>query len=76
MKLKHIRRITYGLFASVILFFCLMYVHPAFGVGGIAAFIVLAIFNLAYYRCPHCSGHLGREVGKYCQHCGEKLEQN
>lgn len=27
-----------------------------------------------FYRCPHCGKLLGREAGKYCQHCGKELE--
>lgn len=30
------------------------------------------IFN----RCPHCGRHLGRDVGDFCQYCGERLDQS
>ena len=76
MKLKHVRWICYALFALILLFCCLMYAHPAFGIGGIAAIIALVAVNLSLYRCPHCGDHLGREIGAYCQHCGEKLDQS
>ena len=38
--------------------------------------IALISVNLTYWRCPSCRGHLGRDYGAYCQHCGEKLDMN
>lgn len=75
MKLKRIRWICYALFALALLFCGLMYLHPAFLIGCLAALISLVSVNLFFYRCPHCGRHLGREVGDYCQHCGEELDQ-
>lgn len=28
-----------------------------------------------FCRCPHCGRHLGRDVGGFCQYCGEQLDR-
>ena len=30
--------------------------------------------HFLYNRCPHCGKQLGRNEGKYCQHCGKPLD--
>ena len=36
--------------------------------------VALLVFNLMFWRCPHCGEHLGRDVPTFCPHCGAKLE--
>ncbi|MBR6657569.1 MAG: hypothetical protein IKL18_05290 [Oscillospiraceae bacterium] len=28
-----------------------------------------------YNKCPHCGKRLGRNAGKFCQHCGKEIDQ-
>lgn len=32
-------------------------------------------FELIFNRCPHCGKYLGRQIGRYCRHCGKELEE-
>ncbi len=36
--------------------------------------VAIIAVNTRYWRCPHCGTHLGRDVSRYCTHCGEELE--
>lgn len=38
----------------------------------LGAACVMALVWTLFIRCPHCKAHLGREVGRYCPHCGKK----
>ncbi len=40
-------------------------------IGCMTAVIFL---NRKWWRCPNCGEWLGRDMGKYCQHCGEKID--
>ena len=45
-----------------------------FGWIAVASPFVWLIFELIFDRCPHCGKFLGRQIQKYCHHCGEKWE--
>ena len=45
-----------------------------FGWIAVVSPFVWLIFELIFDRCPHCGKFLGRQIQKYCHHCGEKLE--
>lgn len=30
--------------------------------------------HFLYNKCPHCGKQLGNNEGRYCQHCGRKLD--
>ncbi len=36
----------------------------------------LVIFQIMFHRCPHCGQYLGRNDGKFCQHCGKPLDED
>lgn len=42
----------------------------------IGAFVTLSCLvpDLLYNKCPHCGKRLGLNEGKFCQHCGEKID--
>ena len=42
-------------------------------VGAIVAFSGL-IPHFLFNKCPFCGKQLGRNDGKFCQHCGEKID--
>lgn len=47
---------------------------PLTVIGAIVAFSCL-IPDRRYNRCPHCHKRLGLYAGKFCQHCGGKIEK-
>jgi len=42
---------------------------------GAVVMISCLIPDFLYNKCPHCQKRLGRNEGKYCQHCGGKIEE-
>ena len=80
MKLKMAKRICWGL---VILFgaaFVALYALPdSMKQGALAVVIalmtVMAIFNMAFLRCPDCRAHVHLWGMKYCPRCGTALEE-
>ena len=34
---------------------------------------VVVVINIVFWRCPYCGKGLGRDSGKFCQHCGKEL---
>ena len=76
MSLKKVKHLIYALSAACALMIILigitksvvfLWLMLVFAVAGIAV-------NLAWWRCPHCGEHLGRDVSQYCTHCGKRLE--
>ncbi len=76
MSLKQVQYLIYALFAACILmvvllaftkFIVFLWLTLAFAVAGVAV-------DLRLWRCPHCGGHLGRDVPKYCPSCGRRLD--
>lgn len=41
--------------------------------GGVVAFSCL-VPHFLYNKCPYCGKQLGRNEGKYCQHCGKGID--
>ena len=75
MAPKKVLYIVYGLAAAFIALILLSAVLKSILVmafGLLCAIAGIAV-NLAFWRCPYCGGHLGRDVGKYCSHCGHHL---
>lgn len=35
--------------------------------------VVFAVVELLLNRCPHCGSYLGRNWGRFCQHCSERI---
>lgn len=33
------------------------------------------VFRLMFYRCPYCKRYLDRSEGKFCPHCGERIDK-
>lgn len=76
MNLKKVKYLIYTLGAACMLMIILLGVTESMVFLWLAlAFVVAGIaVNLALWRCPHCGGHLGRDVSQYCTHCGKKLD--
>lgn len=76
MKLKLVKymlAVGCGLMVLFILL-CSAMGNRALGYIGIGFGIVTVVFWLLFGRCPACGGALGRAAGKYCPHCGEKID--
>ena len=41
---------------------------------GFAVALSCLIPDFLYNKCPHCQKHLGRSIGSFCPHCGEKID--
>jgi len=46
---------------------------PLFIIGAIVT-LSAPIPDILYNKCPHCGKRLYRNEGRYCQHCGEKID--
>ena len=46
-----------------------------FGILGIIVCFGVMVFWIVFGRGPHCGSHVGRSPGKYCKHCGKKVEE-
>lgn len=76
VNLKKVKYLIYALGAAcalMVVLFCIikslvfLWLALIFAAAGVAV-------NLAWWRCPYCGGHLGRDVSQYCTHCGKKLD--
>ena len=38
--------------------------------------IAMAAIKIIFWRCPYCEKSLGRDSGKFCQHCGKALNMD
>jgi len=47
---------------------------PLIIVGAIVAISCL-IPDFLYNKCPECGNRLGRNEGKFCQHCGAEIDR-
>lgn len=76
MNLKKVKYLIYALGAACMLMVVLLYITKSLvSLWLMLAFVVAGIaVNLALWRCPHCGGHLGRDVSHYCTHCGHRLD--
>ena len=59
--------------AGIIIMLCGYIYEPLLIVGGVVACSCF-IPHFLYNKCPYCKKQLGRNEGKYCQHCGKELE--
>ena len=81
--LRTVKRIRNGLLVALLVCITLAYLSALLGVTWaigvftvlfIGGFIAFCIIDFCFWKCPHCGGDLGRFYGKYCQHCGKKLD--
>ena len=75
MNLKKVLHNIYGFAAAFIVLILLAAVLKSIlvmALGLLCAIAGIAV-NLAFWRCPYCGEHLGRDGGKYCSHCGHHL---
>ncbi len=47
--------------------------EPLLLVGVVVAFSCI-IPDFLYNKCPHCGRRLGRNEGRFCQHCGGRID--
>ncbi|MBQ8851914.1 MAG: zinc ribbon domain-containing protein [Oscillibacter sp.] len=76
MDLKTTRKVTLALAAVSMLFLLLAYgtVNAMFVNFAVVSAAALVGVILLFWRCPHCGEHLGRDVSRYCTHCGKELD--
>ena len=76
MKLKQVKYLIYALMGGCILMAALFGITNSivFLWPTLAFAVALIGVNLAWWRCPHCGRHLGRDDSKYCPGCGRRLD--
>ena len=76
MHLKQVKYLIYALAAACVLMMALLGLTKSmvFFWLAMAFAIAIGVVNLRLWRCPHCGGHLGRDVSQYCTHCGKRLD--
>ena len=80
MKLKTVKTVCYALLAVFCAFFLLLLLMPvpAFGYAAVGTVALMGVWNLVFWRCPHCGRGLGpmeiSSKAKYCRYCGEKID--
>lgn len=76
MKLKTAKYLYYTL--CLLMVVCMLACSAAktdwLAFAAIAIAFVAVLFWIIFGRCPCCNKFLWRSDGKYCPHCGEKLE--
>ena len=74
MKVKEAQKLRDTLFiVGIIIMLCAGIFEPLTVIGAVIAFSGL-IPHFLYNKCPSCGKQLGRNDGKYCQHCGKALD--
>ena len=74
MKVKKAQRLRDILaFAGIGITLCGYIYEPLLIVGGFVAFSCF-VPHFLYNKCPHCKKQLGRDMWKYCHHCGKELD--
>lgn len=78
MKVKEAQKLRDTLFiVGIVIMLCAAIYEPLFElltvIGAVIAFSGL-IPHFLYNKCPSCGKQLGRNDGKYCQHCGKALD--
>ena len=61
------------LVAGIILMLAAVLCEPLWIFGAVVAVSSL-IPHFLYNKCPHCRKQLGKNGGKFCQHCGGKID--
>lgn len=75
MKVRDAQKLTVILFIiGIIIMLAALLYEPLLIIGAVVTISCL-IPHFLYNKCPHCGKHLGRDYGKFCQHCGEKIDQ-
>lgn len=76
MDLKTTKKVIWALAVVSILFMLFAFAteNSAFLILTGLATVALVGVNILFWRCPCCGEHLGRDVCRYCTHCGHKLE--
>lgn len=76
MDLKIVKYIFLSLCALAVLFYIAArhFNIDVLSYIALALLFISGLFFLIFGRCPCCGGSLARNPGKYCQHCGEKLD--
>lgn len=74
MTVKQARKIRDGLMIAGFVIMLLAYVYDPLIFVGAIVMISSLIPHFLYNRCPHCGEQLGRNEGKYCQHCGKPID--
>ena len=81
MKLKTVRKFVFAMLgAALVLVFIGEVTDGVISIvfAGLSLVPILAacVVSLRFRRCPHCNGSLRLfPGGKYCPHCGKKLEE-
>jgi len=42
---------------------------------GMGIIIATVIFDVIFYRCPHCGRFLSKSTGQFCPFCGEDMDE-
>lgn len=78
MDLKTVRTSMHILAGTVILLcFLAIFINSKLLIWSMFINLAAMIWiSLAYWRCPHCRRHLGRDswLGMFCPHCGKVVE--
>ena len=74
MKARDAQKLTtILLIVGTILMLAAYLYEPLWKIGAVVAISCL-VPHFLYNKCPHCNKQLGRNAGKFCQHCGEKID--
>ena len=76
MDLKTTKKVKYALAVLAVVLTLLIGVSGSMVLFGllVAVFVALFVIQLRYWRCPCCEQMLGRDVTRYCTHCGKELD--
>ena len=79
LSLRQKRRTIVGLLVLAFIAFGLVILgmtveHSWLESMAIGITVVSIALNFVWWRCPNCGEWLGRNGGKYCSHCGEKID--
>lgn len=74
MTIKKARRLRDTLFIAGFVITILGYLWTAFFIIGIIVMLSGLIPHFLYNKCPRCRKQLGRNEGKFCQFCGQPLD--
>lgn len=75
MSIKKARNLRNAfLILGVIIMLLSYFYEPLFTIGMLVTLSCL-IPQFLFCKCPHCGKQLGRNEGKFCQHCGNRLDE-
>ena len=77
VRLTTVRKLTYGLWALMVLLLVIVWYMDFFALVYPAIGLVILVFvvNHLFWKCPHCGANLGRmEMQNRCHSCGKELE--